>query len=116
MANIEDHCPGLAPKPLRWNKYVSSSAETYFLVEDFYYLNMTIPSPSKLIKRVLEMHSISSPIGMIGFPVTTFDGSAPHVNDWSSNWAAFFTSLFRKSAEVNRNTNDDRPDLTLARE
>lgn len=53
---------------------------------------------------------------MFGFPVTTFDGIAPHMTEWEANWTVFFTRLLRKSVQVDQATNGDLPELTLAAE
>lgn len=48
-------------------------------------MDMQLPDLANLAKRVVELHSQISPNGMFRFPVTTFDGIAPHVTDWESN-------------------------------
>jgi fructosamine-3-kinase len=108
--------PGLAPVALGWGKYGFEPPETYFFIEDFRDMDMSLPNPAKLARRVLQLHSLTSPNGKFGFPVTTFDGIAPHVTKWESNWTVFFTCLLRTSVEYDRNANGDWPALTLAAE
>lgn len=108
--------PGLVPVPLGWGKYGFSPPETYFFIEEFREMDMSLPEPSKLIPRVLQMHSLTSANGKFGFPVTTSDGIAPHINDWEASWTHFFTRLLQKSIELNKELNIEWPEFNLAAE
>jgi protein-ribulosamine 3-kinase len=116
ISTLYELIPDLVPKPLAWGKYSHPSPEIYFFIEDFRDLDMSLPSPQKLVRRVLQMHSLTSPNGKFGFPVTTFDGIAPHITEWNSSWTSLFARLLSKSVEVDRDANGDWPELTLAAE
>lgn len=81
-------------------------------------MDMSLPSPARLAKRVSQLHSLKSPNGKFGFPVTTFDGISPHVTEWEENWTTFFTQLLRRSIEVNQDANKNTkwPDFDIAAE
>lgn len=112
------HClaPGSVSRPLPWGKYISALPDTYFLVEDFCEIDTALPSPSELTRRVLRIHRVSSPCGLFGFPVTTFCGIVPHLNSWESSWSTFFAQHLRETVGMDRRTNGDWPELTLAAE
>ncbi|KFA47239.1 hypothetical protein S40293_05510 [Stachybotrys chartarum IBT 40293] len=108
--------PSSVSRPLSWGKYVSALPDTYFLVEDFCKIDTALPSPSELTRRVLHIHRVTSPDGLFGFPVATFCGIVPHLNSWESSWSTFFAQHLRETVSMDRRTNGDWPELTLAAE
>ncbi|KAM7210540.1 Fructosamine kinase domain containing protein [Rhypophila decipiens] len=114
ISTIKSLIPSLVPQPLSWGKYSFSPPGTFFFIEDFHDMDMRLPNPAKLARRVLELHSQTSPNGMFGFPVTTFDGIAPHVTEWEPSWTVFFTRLLKKSVECDAETNGEWPAMRLA--
>lgn len=99
------------PKALAWGKYEYEHPETYFFIEDFRDMDMSLPNPSKVARLALELHSHLSPTGMFGFGITTFDGILPHMTEWEPNWAAFFSRLLRKAIETDASVNGVWPEL-----
>jgi len=70
--------PGLVLKSLGWGKYRSAVPETYFFIEDFKDMDMSLPNPGQLTQQTAQLHANLSPNGMFGFEVTTFAGDVPH--------------------------------------
>lgn len=116
MSTIKGLIPDLVPAPLAWGSYESTPMQVSFFVQDFHDMNMTLPPPDKLAKRLVELHNQTSPNGMFGFPVTTFDGIVPHFTEWESNWTTFFSRLLRRSIEVNQEKNTKWIEFDIAAE
>lgn len=106
--------PGMAPKAVGWGKYSSNCPETFFLIEDFHDLEMALPSPARLVRRVLQLHTQISPNAKFGFGVPTYDGIAPHPEGWESSWRVYFTRMVQKSVETDAAANGTWPELTGA--
>ena len=63
-----------------------------FLLSPFLRLDGGHPSPSELAKVLKTLRESSvSPAGKFGFPVTTFNGIVPLVNDWTDTWEEWFS-------------------------
>ncbi|KAI9646596.1 hypothetical protein NHQ30_004591 [Ciborinia camelliae] len=113
---IDRLIPGLVPKPLAWGEY-NFQPSTYFSIEDFHRIDMSLPDPTKLAHGTLQLHSQVSPNGLFGFPVSTFDGIAPHPAAWETKWTVFFfTKILRQSVKSDAQTNGVWPELSLAAE
>lgn len=108
--------PGLVPQPVGWGKYIAAPPDVSFFIEDFRDMDMSLPKPIKLAKRVAELHNLTSPNGMFGFEVTTFDGIAPHVTTWEKDWTIFFRRLLAKSIKYNQDANNTWEEFDLAAE
>lgn len=118
ISTVNSLVSGLVPVPVAWGTYKSSPPQVHFFIEEFRDMDMSLPKPAALAKRVFQLHSLKSPNGKFGFPVTTFDGIAPHVNEWEENWTVFFTRLLCRSIEVNQeaNKNTKWPGFDIAAE
>jgi protein-ribulosamine 3-kinase len=106
--------PGLVPKPLGWGKYGTAVPETYFFIEDFKDMDMSLPNPAQLAQQTAELHANLSPNGMFGFEVTTFAGEIPHAQGWEANWTVFFTRLLKLCLEADEKVNGHWHELKLA--
>lgn len=104
------------PKPLGWGKYDAAVPETYFFIGDFQDMDMSLPNPSKLAQRAVQLHTNISPNGLFGFEVTTFAGEVPHARGWESSWTVFFTRLLELCLEADEKTNGYWPELKIASE
>jgi protein-ribulosamine 3-kinase len=106
--------PGLVPRPLGWGKYANAHPETYFFIEDFKDMDMSLPNPGQLARQTAELHANLSPNGKFGFDVTTFAGEVPHAKGWEPNWTVFFTRLLELCLEADEKTNGYWHELKLA--
>lgn len=79
-------------------------------------MEMSLPEPNTLVRRVIELHSLTSPNGMFGFDVTTFDGIAPHEITWEKDWTTFFQRLFAKAISFNQEANKPCKEFDVAAE
>lgn len=104
----------MVPKPLAWGKYDAAVPETYFFIEDFRDMDMSLPDPAKFAQRTVQLHANVSPNGMFGFDVTTFAGQVPHARGWEPNWTAFFTRLLELCLEADEKTNGCWPEMKIA--
>ncbi|KAH8653540.1 Fructosamine/Ketosamine-3-kinase [Xylariales sp. PMI_506] len=108
--------PGMAPKPLGWGEYKAGFPETYFFIEDFHDMNLDLPDPAQLAKRLVQLHQHKSPNGMFGFPVTTFNGKVDHVTQWEPSWSKFFGRLLRNTLRHDEEINGHWPELSKVAE
>jgi fructosamine-3-kinase len=108
--------PGIVPKAVAWGKYTFTPPDTFFLIEEFHDLDMSLPSPKSLAHRAVQLHSQISPNGKFGFEVPTFDGIAPHPDGWETSWRVFFTRVLRKSVETDAAANGVWHELSRAAE
>lgn len=90
--------------------------ETYFFIEDFQDMDMSLPDPVQLAQRTVQLHANLSPNGMFGFEVTTFAGKVPHSNGWEPNWTTCFTKLLTLCLEADEQTNGNWPEMKIASE
>lgn len=74
-------------------------------------MDMSLPSPTRIAHRISELHNQVSPNGMFGFPVLTFEGVAPHPNEWEQSWTVFFRRLFRESIDLDSHANVIWPEM-----
>jgi protein-ribulosamine 3-kinase len=118
ISTIYEKMPHFVPAPLGWGKYVTSpidGVDTYFFIEDFLDMEISIPEPLQFTSKVAEMHqTITSPNGMFGFPVVTCDGKVPHTVDWEKSWAVFFTNLLRGVLRIDTEVNGVWPEMEAA--
>lgn len=110
-STIDSLCPGLVPKPLGWGKFKVGFPETHFIIGDFKDIQLGLPDPLKLAKRVAQLHENISPNGMFGFHVATFNGKVNHVTDWEPNWRKFFTRFLSNTLRVDAEANGHWPEL-----
>jgi protein-ribulosamine 3-kinase len=117
---IYKHLPHLVPTPLGWGKFKKSldpTMETYYLIEDFLDMDLTIPEPAKVSLAIAELHqSIPSPNGMWGFHVTTCDGKVPHTVTWTKTWREFYTNLLLGTIKNGNDKNGVWPEFERATE
>ena len=113
---IHSLCPGMVPKPLGWGKFNVGFPETYFFIGDFKDIQLGLPDPLKLARRVVQLHSNISPNGMFGFDVTTFNGKVNHVTEWEPSWRKFFTRLLSNTLRVDAEANGRWPELAVVAE
>lgn len=115
-STIDTLCPGMVPKPLGWGKFNIGFPETYFFIGDFKDIQIGLPDPFKLARRVVQLHSNTSPNGMFGFDVTTFNGKVNHVTDWEPSWTKFFARLLSNTLRVDSQANGHWPELAAVAE
>ncbi|KAI3538104.1 hypothetical protein CSPX01_09681 [Colletotrichum filicis] len=108
--------PGMVPRAVAWGKYSFSPPDTFFFIEEFHDLDMSLPNPRKLAQRAVQLHSQVSPNSKFGFEVATFDGIAPHPEGWEISWRVYFTRVLRKSVETDAAANGIWPELSKAAE
>lgn len=106
----------MAPKPLGWGRFNVESPETYFLIGDFKDMGLGLPDPLKLARRAVQLHGNTSPNGMFGFDVTTFNGKVSHVTDWEPSWTKFFTRLLSNTLSIDEGVNGRWPELAAVAE
>lgn len=105
ISTIREVMPTLAPKPYGWGKFKSSS-DTYFFLMDFVPLKMSMPNPTTLASRLVELHQKSvSPTGQFGFVVPTCHGKNLQHNTWTLSWSACFTELITWFSEEDARVN-----------
>lgn len=120
MSLIHKALPHLVPTPHGWGKYKKSidpDVETYFLLEDFLDMDLSIPEPWQVAAAVAELHkAIPSPNGLWGFHVTTCDGKVPHTVTWTRTWREFYSNLLLGTIKNGNDKNGIWPELEQAAE
>lgn len=115
---IHNNLPHLVPTPLGWGKFeksLDSTMETYYLIEDFLDMDVSIPDPSKVTAAIADLHrSIPSPNGMWGFHVATCDGKVIHTVTWTKTWREFYTNLLLGTIKNGNEKNGVWPDFERA--
>lgn len=106
----------MVPKAVAWGKYTFCPPDTFFLIEEFHNLVMSLPDPTSLARRAIQLHSQVSPNGKFGFEVPTFDGIAPHPHGWETSWRVLFTRILRESVARDAAANGTWPELSTAAE
>jgi fructosamine-3-kinase len=116
LAVIDALAPELVPKPLKWGNYIVNPPETYFLLEDFRDLNLDLPDATKLARRTAQIHGYTSPNGMFGFDVPTFNGNVRHITDWEPSWSRFFARFLQNTLRIDEEKNGYWLELAMADE
>ncbi len=110
MTELWKLSPEFVIKPIAWGKLADTGNDWYFLLMEFKDFCSQLVDPSKLAKRVAELHRRSqvqadATGGKFGFPVQTFDGARLQSVGWDANWASFFSKLLaeahRQDTEAN---------------
>ena len=108
---------GLVPTPIGWGKYEQKDPEIYFLLSSFVDMNTNAPDPEKLAARLADLHHKgTSPNGMFGFPVITYNGALAHTVSWEQDWATFFTTMLKAGLEYDTTVNGPWKELASAAE
>ena len=115
MSAIYEAVPDFVPRPVAWGSFTSDPNLHFFLCE-FVEMSDELPEMHLFSAKVAEMHSkCISPNGKFGFPVKTYNGSLPQLQDWTDTWEECFANGLRhmlKMEEQARGPNKELHDLT----
>jgi protein-ribulosamine 3-kinase len=95
MREICKVSPSFAPRPICWGSCAEEHGRHYLLLE-FHDLKSGPPSPTDFARELAKLHrESSSPNGMFGFHLTTYNGNLPQDNTWTKSWETFFSNGIR---------------------
>ncbi|KAK4110824.1 hypothetical protein N656DRAFT_799558 [Canariomyces notabilis] len=89
---IDAVSPGFVPKPYAWGE-IGREEGSYFLPVEFRHIGRQLAEPSKLARRLADMHMRSvSPTGKFGFHVATCHAKIIQAVDmWDDSWCVVFS-------------------------
>ncbi|KAK7754392.1 hypothetical protein SLS62_003685 [Diatrype stigma] len=103
--------PDNVSHPVAWGYFENNTSKSFFIT-DFRHLRACTPPVVQFLAILKKLHLSSiSPTGMFGFPVTTYYGPPPMINEWTNNWEEFFTRLFRSNLEYVQRERGEDPEL-----
>ncbi|KAF7561985.1 hypothetical protein G7046_g2153 [Stylonectria norvegica] len=102
------YIPDNVVHPIAWGTFQDDASKAFFLTS-FRNLRARTPPIAQFLTILKKLHLESvSPNGQFGFPVTTFYGAPPMINDWTDSWEEFFAREFRSNlAYAQRNRGED---------
>lgn len=114
---LETYIPNNVSHPVAWGYFKNDMSKSFFITH-FRYLRARSPPTLQFLNILKKLHLSSiSPTGMFGFPVTTYYGPPPMINDWTGDWEGFFTRLFRSNLEyVQKERGEDLELVEIAEE
>ncbi|KAK4202422.1 Fructosamine kinase-domain-containing protein [Triangularia verruculosa] len=91
LTAIDNASPGFAPKPYAWGQ-IAGEEDSYFLLAEFRHIACQPAEPTKLARRLAEMHMHSlSPTGKFGFHIFTCHAKVIQAVDvWDDSWCLIF--------------------------
>lgn len=98
MLSIFNQVPSLVPQPRGYGRCLESDG--FFFFCDYKEIDHRKPDPTKLGRRLSELHLKSkgkSPNGKFGSDHVPYDGKLPLLGEWEESWFSFFTKLMRLS-------------------
>ena len=112
MTELHKAAPHFVVRPVGWGKLKSATPPSHFLLMEFKEFIEGLPDPVQLGERVAAMHkNSSSPTGMFGFPIQTFDGARLQAVGWDPSWTSFFSKLLAESYRQDTEANGLWPEL-----
>ncbi len=115
MQAIHSVTPDFVPKPIAWGTFKSDPNLHFFLCE-YVDMNGELPDIYQFSRKLAAMHQNStSPSGKFGFPITTYNGSLPQLNDWTETWEEFFANGLKHMLDLERAARGPSPDLDVLR-
>ncbi|KAI0112615.1 Fructosamine/Ketosamine-3-kinase [Hypoxylon sp. NC0597] len=114
-AIINDVVAGLVPKAVGWGEYHDGKSQVYFFLGDFHDMNYSInPEPVSFMSKIAELHQVTSPNGMFGYPVPTACGKMERTVTWEKSWVKSFTNLLNDVIRYDNETNGPWPEYDTA--
>lgn len=112
MTELHKLAPELVIRPIAWGPLKNVSPASHFLLMEFRNLTAGLPNPYKLGARLAEMHRKStSPTGMFGFGIQTYDGARLQSVGWDPSWTSFFSKLLAEAYRQDAETNGVWPEM-----
>lgn len=100
MSLLHEASPAITPKPIGWGTYAADPDVHYFLCE-FLVMTNQVPDEQKLGKALADLHlNSTSPNGMYGFAIPTYQATIPQRVEWQGSWEVFFHNLMERILRV----------------
>jgi protein-ribulosamine 3-kinase len=97
--------------PSAWGLFQEDSTKAFFLTR-FRNLHEGSPPAAPFLEVLKKLHQTSaSPTGKFGFPVPTFFGPPPMINDWTDSWEEYFGRQLRADVSFAQSTYGDDSEL-----
>lgn len=103
--------PDNVASPMAWGLFEDHPTKAFFLTR-FRNLHDRSPPVVQFLAILKKLHQTSvSPTGKFGFPVTTYFGPPPMINDWTDSWEEYFGRQLRADVAFAQTVYDEDAEL-----